>query len=126
MRRSEDEPVYMIGVAARMVSCHPQTLRMYEREGLVAPHRSHTNLRLYSDTDIERLRMIKRLTQELGVNLAGVEVILDLLDRAEKQQHEIASLKRQLAGDRKALNPAPTRSPRYRVEIEEVRDDERA
>lgn len=126
MRRSEDEPVYMIGVAARMVSCHPQTLRLYEREGLVAPHRSHTNLRLYSDADIERLRMIKRLTQELGVNLAGVEVILDLLDRVEKQQHEIASLKRQLAGDRKALNPAPTRSPRYRVEIEEAGDDERA
>jgi MerR family transcriptional regulator/heat shock protein HspR len=122
MRRSPDEPVYMIGVAARMVACHPQTLRMYEREGLVAPHRSDSNLRLYSDTDIEKLRMIKRLTQELGVNLAGVEVILDLLDKVEKQQHEIEALRRELSGDRKALNPAPARSPRYRVKIEEVRD----
>ncbi len=124
MRRSPDEPVYMIGVAAKMLSCHPQTLRMYEREGLVAPHRSDTNLRLYSDTDIEKLRMIKRLTQELGVNLAGVEVILDLLDKVERQQHEIEALRRELSGDRKALNPAPARSPRYRVEIEEVRDEE--
>jgi len=114
----------MIGVAARMVACHPQTLRMYEREGLVAPHRSDSNLRLYSDTDIEKLRMIKRLTQELGVNLAGVEVILDLLDKVEKQQHEIEALRRELSGDRKALNPAPAHSPRYRVKIEEVRGGE--
>lgn len=122
MRRSPDEPVYMIGVAARMVACHPQTLRMYEREGLVAPHRSDSNLRLYSDVDIERLRMIKRLTQDLGVNLAGVEVILDLLNKVEKQQQEIELLKRELSGDRKALNPAPTQPPRYIVEIEEVSD----
>jgi MerR family transcriptional regulator/heat shock protein HspR len=124
MRRSPDEPVYMIGVAARMVSCHPQTLRMYEREGLVAPYRSATNLRLYSDSDIERLRMIKRLTQQLGVNLAGVEVILDLLNKVEKQQQEIDTLRRELSGDRKALNPAPTRFPRYRVEVEEVGEEE--
>jgi MerR family transcriptional regulator/heat shock protein HspR len=122
MRRSVDQPVYMIGMAAKMLSCHPQTLRMYEREGLVTPHRSDSNLRLYSDTDIERLRMIKRLTQDLGVNLAGVEVILDLLDRIEKQQQEIESLRRELSGDRKALNPAPTQAPRYVVEIEEVSD----
>lgn len=108
MPREPDEPVYMISVAARMVSCHPQTLRMYEREGLVSPRRSKRNLRLYSDTDIERLRMIKRLTQDLGVNLAGVEVILELLDRVEQQQQEIERLKRELSGERKALNPAPS------------------
>jgi MerR family transcriptional regulator/heat shock protein HspR len=117
MRRPENEPVYMISVAARMLSCHPQTLRMYEREGLVSPYRSNRNLRLYSDADIERLRMIKRLTQELGVNLAGVEVILDLLDKVETQQSEIERLKRELSGDRKALNPAPARSGGYVVEI---------
>lgn len=118
MERSRDEPVYMISVAARMLSCHPQTLRMYEREGLVTPRRTPRNLRMYSDADIERLRMIKRLTQQLGVNLAGVEVILDLLGRLEKQQDEIDSLGRQLAGGRKALNPAPSSSSGYRVEVE--------
>ncbi|MBM3501357.1 MAG: MerR family transcriptional regulator [Armatimonadetes bacterium] len=117
MRRPENEPVYMISVAARMLACHPQTLRMYEREGLVSPFRSQRNLRLYSDADIERLRMIKRLTQELGVNLAGVEVILELLDKVESQQHEIERLKRELSGDRKALNPAPSRAIGYVVEI---------
>jgi MerR family transcriptional regulator/heat shock protein HspR len=117
MPRSSDEPVYMISVAARMLSCHPQTLRMYEREGLVSPFRSQRNLRLYSDADIERLRMIKRLTQELGVNLAGVEVILELLDKVEQQSGEIERLKRELSGDRKALNPAPSRPSGYVVEI---------
>jgi MerR family transcriptional regulator/heat shock protein HspR len=106
-------------VAAKLLSCHPQTLRLYEREGLLRPHRSGHNLRLYSDADIERVRMIKRLTQELGVNLAGVEVILDLLDRVEKQQKEIENLRRELLSEPKALNPAPTARMRYRVRIEE-------
>ena len=117
MPRQENEPVYMISVAARMLSCHPQTLRMYEREGLVSPFRSNRNLRLYSDADIDRLRMIKRLTQDLGVNLAGVEVILELLDKVDQQGHEVERLKRELAGDRKALNPAPSRIGGYVVEI---------
>jgi MerR family transcriptional regulator/heat shock protein HspR len=119
MERRSDEPLYMISVAAKLLSCHPQTLRLYEREGLLRPHRSGHNLRLYSDADIERVRMIKRLTQELGVNLAGVEVILDLLDRVEKQQKEIENLRRELLSEPKALNPAPTARMRYRVRIEE-------
>ena len=118
MKRDSDEPVYMISVAARMLSCHPQTLRMYEREGLVLPKRTQRNLRLYSDADIDRLRRIQRLTQELGVNLAGVEVILDLLERVEQQQQEIDGLRRELKGERKALNPAPPTSRSYIVEIE--------
>lgn len=85
-----DEPVYMIGVAARLVDCHPQTLRMYERLGLVTPTRSRSNLRLYSDADISKLRQVQRLTQELGVNLAGVSVILDLLDRLSALRREMA------------------------------------
>jgi MerR family transcriptional regulator/heat shock protein HspR len=107
----------MISVAARMVACHPQTLRLYEREGLVAPFRSNRNLRLYSDADIERVRLIKRLTQELGVNLAGVEIIIELLDKVEQQAQEIERLKRELSGERKALNPAPTVCVGHVVEI---------
>ncbi|MBD3173966.1 MAG: MerR family transcriptional regulator [Armatimonadia bacterium] len=89
MPRDSDEPVYMIGVAARLVDCHPQTLRMYERLGLVSPTRTDTNLRLYSDTDIAKLQQIQRLTQELGVNLAGVGVILDLLEKLQDMREEM-------------------------------------
>ncbi len=89
MARDKDEPVYMIGVAARLVDCHPQTLRMYERLGLVSPMRTETNLRLYSEADIERLQQIQRLTQELGVNLAGVGVILDLLGKLSTMREEM-------------------------------------
>jgi MerR family transcriptional regulator/heat shock protein HspR len=84
-----DEPVYMIGVAARLVDCHPQTLRMYERLGLVMPRRTGTNVRLYSESDIHKLRQIQRLTQDLGVNLAGVGVILDLLERMAAMRDEM-------------------------------------
>jgi len=86
--RRGNEPVYMISVAAKLVDSHPQTLRMYERMGLVMPQRTETNLRLYSDDDIERLRQIQRLT-EVGVNLAGVEMILDLLRRMERMRDEM-------------------------------------
>jgi MerR family transcriptional regulator, heat shock protein HspR len=79
----------MIGVAARLVECHPQTLRMYERLGLVEPQRTDTNMRLYSADDIEKLRQIQRLTQDLGVNLAGVQVILDLLERISEMRREL-------------------------------------
>jgi MerR family transcriptional regulator, heat shock protein HspR len=118
MERRTDEPVYMISVAAKLVSCHPQTLRIYEREGLIRPFRSGRNLRLYSDADLERIRMIQRLTQELGVNLAGVEVILDLLQRVEQQRREIDRLRREMTTEVRALNPAPAGQPRYTVEIE--------
>jgi MerR family transcriptional regulator/heat shock protein HspR len=125
MDRSFDEPLYMISVAAKLLACHPQTLRLYEREGLIRPHRSGRNLRLYSDADIERIRMIKRLTQDLGVNLAGVEIILELLDKTERQKAEIANLRRELSGERKALNPAPSTPPRYVVEIEDGTEEAR-
>ena len=99
MRRS-DEPLYTISIAARLVriehpnepSIHPQTLRMYERLGLVTPKRIGKN-RLYSEKDIERVRQIQRLTQELGVNLAGVEVILGLLEKLEELQGEVDRLR---------------------------------
>lgn len=78
------EPLYLIGVAARLCEMHPQTLRMYERLGLVQPARIGMKNRLYSEADIERLRQIQRLTQDMGVNLAGVEIILDLLDKMQQ------------------------------------------
>lgn len=94
-----DEPVYRIGVAARLMECHPQTLRMYERLGLCIPRRTATNLRLYSDRDIEKLRQIQRLTQELGVNLAGVEIILDLLERMGRMREEMEAEIERIQGE---------------------------
>lgn len=85
----KDEPVYMIGVAAKLCDVHPQTLRLYERLGLIRPRRISSKNRLYSQSDIERLQQIQRLTQELGVNLAGVEIILDLLEKMQRMHDEM-------------------------------------
>src|SRR5688572_25979971 len=82
------DPLYVISVAADRVGMHPQTLRLYERVGLLKPHRRGPT-RLYSDWDIERLRQIQRLTQEMGVNLAGVEIILNLLEQITLLQSEL-------------------------------------
>lgn len=88
MRRDDSEPVYVISVAAKLVEAHPQTLRLYERVGLVKPARTANNIRLYSDEDIERLRQIQRLTS-VGLNLAGVEMVLDLVERMEGMRREL-------------------------------------
>lgn len=85
-RNEAEEPVYVISVAAKLVELHPQTLRLYERLGLVAPARNQRNIRLYSRRDLERVRRIQHLTREMGVNLAGVDVILDLVDRIEQER----------------------------------------
>lgn len=76
-----NEPLFVISVAARLVEMHPQTLRKYEREGLIAPSRTQGNLRLYSDRDIERLRQVKYLVEDRGLNLAGVQLALGLTHR---------------------------------------------
>ena len=76
-----NEPLFVISVAARLVKMHPQTLRKYEREGLIAPSRTQGNLRLYSDRDIERLRQVKYLVEDRGLNLAGVQMVLDVTRR---------------------------------------------
>ena len=88
MRREPSEPLYVISVAAKLVEMHPQTLRMYERLGLVRPARTQNNIRLYSDVDIERCRQIQRLTS-VGLNLAGVEMVLDLLERMDAMRREL-------------------------------------
>jgi len=84
-----NEPCYVISVAARMVALHPQTLRYYERMGLLQPHRSRGNRRLYSPRDIERLQAISRLVDDLGVNLAGVEVIFNMRRKMREMQEEM-------------------------------------
>jgi MerR family transcriptional regulator/heat shock protein HspR len=83
-------PLYMISVVAEMFDVHPQTLRTYEREGLIRPSRTEGNTRRYSEEDLERIDLILRLTNELGVNLAGVEVILNMRDRMEQMRREAA------------------------------------
>ena len=81
-------PAYFIGVVAEMTEVHPQTLRHYERIGLLLPSRSPGNVRMFSQDDVERIQLIQRLTHELGINLAGVEVILNMRDRYEAQKSE--------------------------------------
>jgi MerR family transcriptional regulator, heat shock protein HspR len=87
--RTDNQPVYMIGVAAQLCGIHPQTLRQYERLGLVVPSRAGAKNRLYSENDIRRVRRIQQLTQEMGVNLAGVEIILRLLDDMEDMRRDL-------------------------------------
>jgi len=118
----EDEPLYVISIAARLLECHPQTLRMYEREGLIEPRRTQRNVRLYSDRDIERARQIQRLTQDLGANLAGVEVILDVLAKLDELRAENELLRREIerlkAGGATRPQLGPGTRPPARVEIE--------
>ena len=91
-----DTPKYMISVAAELVGMHPQTLRIYENKGLVRPKRTPGGTRLYSEADVERLLIIQRLTTELGLNLAGVELVLRLEDELRKAHAQIERLQRQL------------------------------
>ena len=92
----DDRPRYMISVAADLIGVHPQTLRIYEQKGLVRPRRTAGNTRLYSERDLERLRLIQRLTTELGLNLAGVEHVLRLEDQLQRMQARMERLERQL------------------------------
>ena len=92
----DDRPRYMISIAAELVGMHPQTLRIYENKGLINPKRTRGNTRLYSEADLERLRLIQRLTTELGLNLAGVDVVIRLEDELRKAHERIERLQRQL------------------------------
>ena len=121
---------YMISAVAEQYSLHPQTLRMYEREGLLKPSRSEGNTRLYTDEDVERLEVILQLTRELGVNLAGVEIILNMREKMEEMQRQIeqfvSSLNSEIAHrvrtpapqDSQALVPVRSISSVMRVEID--------
>ena len=119
-----ERPRYMISVAAELVGMHPQTLRLYEARGLVRPGRTPGGTRLYSDGDVERLRVIQRLTTELGLNLAGVEHVLRLQDELNRTRARMERLERELRAEiadvhrtykrevvlyRPAQHPAPRR-----------------
>src|SRR5437868_13542056 len=91
-----DRPRYMISVAAELVGMHPQTLRIYEQKGLVRPQRTAGNTRLYSDADVERLRLIQRLTGEWGLNLAGVERVLHMDDELVRLRRRIARMDQEM------------------------------
>ncbi len=94
--RDPHEPLYMISIAAQLTGLHPQTVRLYEKLGLVSPRRVNNKNRLYCEADIERLQKIRRFTQEMGVNLAGVEIILDLLQKLEDMQEEMDAMRREI------------------------------
>ncbi len=102
-----DEPLYVISIAARMVGMHAQTLRQYERIGLVDPKRTRGNIRMYSPADVARLRLVQRLVTELGVNLAGVEVILQMREKMQAMEEELERLWRELQRYRDTRLPAP-------------------
>jgi MerR family transcriptional regulator, heat shock protein HspR len=113
MTKSKGKAAYMISAVAEQYAIHPQTLRLYEREGLLAPSRSEGNTRLYTDEDLERLEVILKLTRELGVNLAGVEIILNMREKMEAMQKQIESFVQTLnqeLSQRSVQRPAENRN----------------
>jgi MerR family transcriptional regulator/heat shock protein HspR len=117
-RLPDDEPCYVISVAAKLVELHPQTLRYYDRIGLIRPSRTSGRIRLYSQRDIDELRKIVRLTEDLGVNLAGVEVIMHMSRRIEELQRRLRTIQEQSAAEINAL--------RRRVQEFEQKEAERS
>jgi MerR family transcriptional regulator/heat shock protein HspR len=102
---NNDEPYFVISVVARIVGVHAQSLRYYERQGLVAPSRSSGNIRLYRQSDVVRLRMIKTMIDDMGVNLAGVDVVLRMMDRVMELEKENSRLINKLATVRGVAKP---------------------
>lgn len=100
MVASRQRPVYVISVAASLTGCHPRTLRIYEEEGLLEPVRTETNIRLYSDDDVYRVRVIRYLTQRRGVNLAGVKLLLQLREADDLLREITDELDNEGGGDR--------------------------
>ncbi|HXH20897.1 MAG TPA: MerR family transcriptional regulator [Dehalococcoidia bacterium] len=104
---NEEEPAFIISVAARMLGVHAQTLRYYERVGLLTPSRSRGRIRLYSQADINRIRQVQRLIEDLGVNLAGAEVIIDMSRKIKALEEENEALRLELQRLRDRRLPAP-------------------
>jgi MerR family transcriptional regulator/heat shock protein HspR len=114
MTKGKSKAAYMISAVAEQYSIHPQTLRLYEREGLLAPSRSEGNTRLYTAEDLERLEVILKLTRDLGVNLAGVEIILNMREKMDAMQRQmqgfIDNLNQELSERATAKAPVESRS----------------
>ncbi len=105
-----DEPVYLISVVSKILDIHPQTLRQYERENLICPARSDGRIRLYSQRDIDKIKLILRLTRELGVNLAGVDIILRLKENVDAMEGEIAGLRHEVAKAKSSHSVSPDKA----------------
>lgn len=105
----DEEPMYVISIAARLVGMHQQTLRYYERAGLIEPKRTGGNIRMYSNSDIQRIRQAQRLIDELGVNLAGVDIIIRMSEQIQKLQEELEKTRAELDRLRATRLPAPYR-----------------
>jgi MerR family transcriptional regulator/heat shock protein HspR len=105
--RKKEEKYYAIGVVAKMYNIHQQTLRLYEREGLLKPARSEGNTRLYADRDLERLELILNLSRDMGVNLAGVDIILNLREKMAEMQQQINEMVVFLKSELEDKGPAP-------------------
>ncbi|MBA3025952.1 MAG: helix-turn-helix transcriptional regulator [Sulfurimonas sp.] len=110
MHHLYDEPVYLISIVAKILEIHPQTLRQYERENLVCPSRSDGRIRLYSQRDIDRIKLILRLTRDLGVNLAGVDIILRLKENVDDMEQEIAGLRHEVAKAKNSHSVSPDKA----------------
>lgn len=107
MMHHYDEPVYLISIVSKMLDIHPQTLRQYERENLICPSRSDGRIRLYSQRDVDKIKLILRLTRELGVNIAGVDIILRLRESVDAMEKEIAELRYEVqrANNNRSVSP---------------------
>ena len=117
-KKKQAKAAYMISAVAETYGIHPQTLRLYEREGLLKPSRSEGNTRLYTPEDIERLELILSLTRELGVNLAGVEVVLNMRQRMEEMQREMQNFIQYL--EREVANRSPELNARIQNALVKV------
>lgn len=105
-----DEPVYLISIVSKILDIHPQTLRQYERENLICPARSDGRIRLYSQRDIDKIKLILRLTRELGVNLAGVDIILRLKENVDAMENEIKELRNEVQNAKNAHSVSPDKA----------------
>lgn len=105
-----DEPVYLISIVAKILDIHPQTLRQYERENLICPSRSNGRIRLYSERDVDKIKLILRLTRELGVNLAGVDIILRLKINVDEMEKEIAELRHEVQTAKNSHSVSPDKA----------------
>ncbi len=105
-----DEPIYLISYVAKVLDIHPQTLRQYERENLICPSRSNGRIRMYSNRDVDKIKLILRLTRELGVNLAGVDIILRLKENVDSMEQEIAQLRHEVQKSKNAHSVSPDKA----------------
>lgn len=122
MTKRKSKAAYMISAVAGQYSIHPQTLRLYEREGLLKPSRTDGNTRLYTDEDVERLEVILHLTRDLGVNLAGVEIILNMREKMAEMQAQIEEFVKRLSQEMgHHTRPAPTVDRTSLIPVAQIR-----